>query len=353
MNTPAWLNTVRRVAIFRALNLGDMLCAVPALRAVRRRLPHAHIALIGLESAKPVLDHFPGYIDEWIEFPGDEAFPERRVDHARLPGFFQEMQQRNFDLVIQMHGSGPRSNEIVQAMQARQWVGFVSERVMEVPGQLLMWPDHLHEIHRYLALMQHVGLGTDGDSLEFPLTRDDLERSRTLAGSAGLELERTVLLHAGARLRSRRWPVERFAAVGRQLTQDGWQVALTGSPAESEITSQLASSIGSDCVDLSGATDLGTLAALLHQSRLLVCNDTGISHVAAAVKLRSVVIASGSDVRRWAPLDTRRHTVLFVQTACRPCAYDVCPFGHVCALSVTEEQVLAEARRHLREVCVQ
>ena len=353
MTVPAWMNDIREIAVFRALNLGDMLCTVPALRALRKHFPDAHIALIGLQSAKPVLGHFPGYVDEWIEFPGDPAFPERNVDTERLPGFYQEMQARRFDLVVQLHGSGPRSNEIVQAMAPRQWVGFVPDASQAEPGRLLPWPDHLHEIHRYLALLEHMGLDASDDTLEFSEKAADTVSARQLASKVGLQLDRTILIHPGARLRSRRWPAERFAETGRELAREGWQIAVTGSPAESEIASTVASAIGPDCVDLCGATDLGVLASLLRQSRLLICNDTGISHVAAAVKLPSVVIASGSDVRRWAPLDTRRHTVLHVATACRPCAYDVCPTAHECAVGVEVEHVLNQARRYLHEVCMQ
>ena len=100
-------------------------------------------------------------------------------------------------------------------------------------------------------------------------------------------------------------------------------------------------------VNLCGKTSLGALASLLQQGRLLISNDTGISHIAAAVKLRSVVVACGSDVRRWAPPDAERHIVLHAAVPCRPCAYDTCPIGHGCALAIAAEQVIAMATRQL------
>jgi ADP-heptose:LPS heptosyltransferase len=74
-----------------------------------------------------------------------------------------------------------------------------------------------------------------------------------------------------------------------------------------------------------------------------VCNDTGMSHVAAATKTRSVVIASGSDTHRWAPLDHGRHRVLADYPPCRPCAFRDCPYGHPCALNVSIDQVMDTA----------
>src|SRR5690606_37625375 len=129
----------------------------------------------------------------------------------------------------------------------------------------------------------------------------------------------------------------------------GWQVAVTGSPAEAPLTRTLAAAIGPGTVNLCGQTDLGQLGAVLRRCRLLICNDNGISHVAAATRTASVVIASGSDVNRWAPLNRRLHPVLYTPVACRPCAFDECPVGHVCALGVEPERVLEQAGRQLQQ----
>lgn len=342
-------STVRRLAVFRALNLGDILCSVPALRALRRWVPNAHITLIGLPAARPVLEFFPGLVDEWVEFPGDPAFPEQDVATHALPAFYRAMQARRFDIAIQLHGSGARSNDIVQALGPAQWAGFVADEHETQAGRLLPWPDHLHEVHRYLALLEHIGVPTDGDRYALQPLPADVHQAQRLAGEAGLTPGRMIIVHPGARLRSRCWPVERFAAVAAALADEGWQIALTGSPSECERVQAVLARAQRPLANLCGATGLGVLAALLQRCRLLVCNDTGISHVAAGVGARSVVIASGSDVRRWAPLDTQTHRVLHKDLPCRPCAHETCPIGHPCALGVEVEQVLAAARQHLRE----
>lgn len=347
-NTIDWNTAPRNIAVFRALNLGDMLCTIPALRALRCRLPDAHISLLGLKAALPVMRHFSGYLDELIEFPGDPAFPEQAVRNEDVPRFYRDMQERNFDLVLQMHGSGQQSNDIVKAMAPVQWAGFVPKASQAEPGRLLPWPDRLHEIHRYLALLRYLGMTADDDTLEFPICASDHAQADELIAQQNLVPARLIFVHPGARLASRRWPLDRHAAVARSLAQAGWQIAITGSASEMPLTQALAARAGVPLKNLCAMTSLGVLASLLQRSRLLICNDTGISHVAASVHLRSVVIASGSDVVRWAPLDDSRHTVLHVPMGCRPCAFEHCPIGHPCAQGIEVADVLAQAHRHLQ-----
>jgi ADP-heptose:LPS heptosyltransferase len=156
-----------------------------------------------------------------------------------------------------------------------------------------------------------------------------------------------VVVHPGARLPSRRWPVERFAQVASGLAAEGWPVLITGSPAEAEVTGALAAMLGKSACDLTGKTTLGGLAALVADARLLVCNDTGLAHVASAVRTPAVIVASGSEVARWAPLNRGLHPVLHDDPPCRPCVHAVCPTGHECARAITAEQVQRAVRSQL------
>jgi ADP-heptose:LPS heptosyltransferase len=197
--------------------------------------------------------------------------------------------------------------------------------------------------------MEFLGVPLRGDELELPLTAADWEGFEEVAERHRLDTGRYVCIHPGARLASRRWPLDRFAAVGSALARGGRQVVVTGSPAEAGLTRELIARLPKGAEDVTGRTTLGSLAALISRSALLICNDTGVSHVAAAMQAPSVVVASGSEVKRWAPLDAARHRVLWHDVPCRPCAFDVCPVGHPCALGVGVENVIAEARRLLNE----
>lgn len=336
----------RRVAIFRALQLGDMLCSVPALRALREAWPDAHITLIGLPWATRFVERFSSLIDELVVFPGAKGFPEQEETDAGLPQFYAAMRARRFDLVLQMHGSGGRANEIVKQFGARSYAGFHQPQEAPEPG-FIAWPDELPEPRRYLALVCALGIDARDDSLWFPLSLHDRCEYEALEARHGIEPERLILLHPGAQLPSRRWPPARFAEVADDLSARGWQIAITGTANEAAITASVLGAMTAPALHLTGTTTLGGLAALVARARLVVCNDTGISHVAAAMRTPSTVIASGSDTRRWAPLDRSRHRVLADYPPCRPCAYRDCPFGHPCALNVSVENVVEAALEQL------
>jgi lipopolysaccharide heptosyltransferase II len=339
-----------KIAIFRALQLGDMLCAVPALRALRRAKPGAHITLIGLPWARSFVERYANLVDELIVFPGAIGFPEQAETDDHLEGFSKAMRERRFDIAIQMHGSGGIANDIVQKMGARANAGFVQAGEAPRNGIFIGWPDALPEILRYTALINAMGIETQDSSLEIPLSNNDRAECATLMDTYALRSDRLILVHPGAQLPSRRWPADRFARVASLLADDGWQIAITGTAAERIVTTSIALATNARAVDLAGRTSLGGLAALVSKVRLVVCNDTGMSHVAAAMKTRSVVIALGSDTQRWAPLDRERHRVLAQYPPCRPCSFRDCPYGHPCALNISVEQVMDAAFEQLMHV---
>jgi ADP-heptose:LPS heptosyltransferase len=136
--------------------------------------------------------------------------------------------------------------------------------------------------------------------------------------------------------------------VADALVRQGLPVCLTGSTAERSLTRAVASAMQMPSLDLCGQTTLWTLGALVEGAALVLCNDTGISHIAAALSTPSVVVSSGGDARRWAPGDTTRHRVLWQDLPCRPCALTHCPIGHPCARGVQVSDVRRAAQQTLR-----
>lgn len=305
---PTW----RRVAVFRALQLGDLLCAVPAWRALRRALPGAEIVLVGLPWAASFAERFSCYFDDFRAFPGYPGLPEQVPRLAEWPRFLEAMHAERFDLVLQMHGSGRISNPVAALLGGRALAGFYQ------PGdfcpdleRFLAYPDELPEVQRHLRLLEFLGAKPDRDSLEFPVTSHDRERANSLLEGKSLLVGEYVCVHPGARAAVRRWSPEKFAAVADRLARDGLRIILTGSAEEQPLTRCVAERMHAPALDLAGRTDLGSLAALLAGARLVVCNNTGVSHVAAAVGAPRVVLYHEEAERaRWAAPDSERQRAL-------------------------------------------
>ena len=341
----------REIAVVRALpGWGDMLCAAPALRALRAAAPRAHVALIGLPWARVFAARFPGYIDEFIEFPGYPGFPlPARPDARAIAAFLGAMQRRRFDLAIQMHGSGVTSNPFTAMLGARATAGaWIPDHYCPDPARFVLYDGEAPEVRRNLRIVERLGAPARGEELEFPLLAEDWEDLRPAMRAHGLRPGEYACVHPGASVQARRWPAERFAAVADALAGAGVRIVFTGSAAERPLIEGIRGQMKNASADLTGLT-FGAMAALLSTARLLVANDTGVSHLASAFRVPSVVVFTAGDPRRWAPLDRARHLQVHVPADCRPCDYDVCPIGHPCALGVTVERVLMSARHLIRE----
>lgn len=293
--------------MIRALHLGDLLCAVPALRSMRAGWPGTHIALIGLPEGRDLAGRFSQYIDEYIAFPGFPGIPERDFDAARYRKFRQQMRARRFDLAVQLHGSGRVINVFAQDLGARRLAGFYPAGSPRPEGCFVEYPEGLSEVARLLAVPRALGLPHDDGALEFPLSEGDCEEALRLSRANGLEAGAYVVVHPGSRSADRRWDASSFARVGDELAARGLRVVLTGTRAEMPLARSVQQAMRAPVVNLAGRSSLGGMAALLGRARLLVANDTGVSHVASALRVPSVVVFTGSDPARWAPSDSWLH----------------------------------------------
>ncbi|HEY8477658.1 MAG TPA: glycosyltransferase family 9 protein [Chloroflexota bacterium] len=335
---------VRRIAVVRALHIGDLLLAVPGLRALRRAFPNAEITLVGLPWARVLVDRLP-YLDRLAEFPGYPGMLEVDEDPARTAAFLREARAYGYDLAVQMHGNGRASNAFTLELGARATVGYYPPS--EEDSRLTLgfpYPDHLPEPLRHVRLMQLLGLPVDDARLELPLLPEDAEEVRRVPGLEPFLARRPVVgLHVGARPPARRWPVERFAALGETLARrHDASLVLLGGPGEERLVRDVERRLRDRArvMALPGTLSLGGLAALIARLDLFVGNDSGPAHMAVALDTPSVTVFGPADRRRWAPLDRQRHRVAYREVACSPCPHWECPIDHRCLRWVTVEQVL-------------
>jgi ADP-heptose:LPS heptosyltransferase len=315
------------ILVLRALALGDLLCSVPFLRALRRRHPAARISLVGLPWASAFVERFDGYLDALVPFPGWPGIPEVPFEPARTTRFLRAMQARPADLVIQAHGTGLDLNAFVALLGARDSAGYVLAGRPVPNGTWIEYPGTMPEVRRHLRLAAALGADADDERLEWPLRTADGSALAAALAPDRLPPATYAVVHPGASLPVRRWPARRFAAVADRLATLGLRVVLTGVAAEASETAAVVHAMRHEPLDLTGRTSLDALGALVAGAQLVVSNDTGVAHLADALGTPSVRIFRASDPVRWAALDGERHVALVPDDLERRCDRSAEP-GH-------------------------
>ncbi|HXV94602.1 MAG TPA: glycosyltransferase family 9 protein [Pseudonocardia sp.] len=287
----------------RALNLGDLLVAVPALRALRRGFPRHRVVLATPRVLEPLVAR-SGAVDALLDTPEPAA-----LRWSGPPP----------DVVVNLHGTGPQSHHALDALGARERIGFRAAG-WDGPEWAEVAARHPHERERWCALLEHHGIPADPLDLALPHpleSRDPGARGGTSGGASrgigGREppADAAVLVHPGAAFGSKRWPAERYAAVAAALERAGRCVLVTGSAGERPLAAQVAGSAGlaEDRV-LAGRTDLDALCRLVARAALVVSGDTGIAHLASAFGTPSVVLFGPVGPQQWGPPPDGPHVTL-------------------------------------------
>jgi ADP-heptose:LPS heptosyltransferase len=303
------LDRVGRIAVLRALpGIGDMICAVPALRTLRRRYPDARIGLVGLWSSRWMLDAYPHYIDELLPIDGLPLLCPPPADVEGALDALSEARRQRFDLAIQLHGDGSLSNLVTTMIGARRCLVHHLPDQPAPEGALgVPYPERGHEVVRLLELVDR--LGVLGEAHLEPPDPAAQAGGRALVAELRVPPQGFAVIHPGASHPDRRWAVAGFAALASWLLDHDLAVLATGSESEHDLVDELRRR-EPGVVDLCGRTGVNDLAGVLAAARLVVSNDTGVSHLAAAVRTPSVVTFLGDDPGRWAPLDSVRHRLV-------------------------------------------
>ncbi|SKC42357.1 glycosyltransferase family 9 protein [Plantibacter cousiniae (nom. nud.)] len=267
----------------RTLKLGDLLVAVPAIHGLRRAFPEHRLVLAVPGWLEPVVELVDG-VDALLPTPG--------LDHL-LP-----LAPGRVDVAVNLHGSGPESRRLIDALEAR--ISMV-HHVPEIDGPEAdspathgpvppTWSPHLGERARWVRLLDAYGVAADPDDVGL---RSSTER---------VDVVGAAVVHVGAFYESRRWPVERFAAVARSLADEGRRVVFTGSAGERDRALRAAELAHLDESSvLAGRIGLAEFAGVVEDASVVVSADTGAAHLASAYRRPSVVLFGPAAPEHWGP----------------------------------------------------
>ncbi|MER7455702.1 glycosyltransferase family 9 protein [Micromonospora sp. NPDC126480] len=315
---------VERIAVLRANALGDFIFALPALEALRSAYPEAEIVLLGAPWHAKLWRDRPGPVDRVLVIPPAPGIraPEPGEPESAMTDFLAAARKERFDLALQIHGGGANSNPVVAGLGARVTAGLRADDAQPL-DRWLRYVYYQHEVIRYLEVAALVGAPATTIVPTLAVTAADRAEAAEVLGPADRP---RVALHPGATDTRRRWPAERFAEVARELHGDGYQVLVTGTPAEQELVDRVVAAAGAPVRPLVGALSLGGLAGAYAGCALVVSNDTGPLHLAAAVGTATVgVFWVGNLINTANPLRGRHRPISSWTVHCPVCGVDCTP----------------------------
>ena len=341
---------IKRVVVRGTNWVGDSVMTVPALRALRRLLPDAHITLAIRPSAKGIFSEVD-FIDDILVYDRRNAFS--------VVSQIREWRRRRFDLALLFQNAFEAALiPFLAGVPTR--LGYATESrqaMLTHPLPLPDWRSSKHEVFYYLYLitaLEQLLSGTSSVCESDPDISLSISESRR---SEAAELLRSYGVNEGNGVvaicpgsinsRAKRWPAESYAALADRLLEQHRQILLIGSREEIDVTNEVTSRMRHQPVVLTGKTTLDQITAVLGNVDLVVTNDTGPAHIAAALGCPTIVIFGPTN-----PLTTRpfsfKAEIMRHPPECAPCMLRDCPIDHRCMTAITVDEVFEHSQALLK-----
>lgn len=348
--------TAQRVLCVRLDSLGDVLMTTPAVKALKNGAPSREVTLLTspagaqLNGLVPEIDQFLIYESPWMKATPWRADPA--IDLATI----EQLRQGNYDaaVIFTVFSQNPLPAAMLCYLAGiplrlahcrENAYQLLTHRVVEQEPEILI----RHEVRRQLDLVGSIGCRTGDERLSLRPPPECIGPLEALLSERNLDRRRPwLLVHPGASAPSRRYPPEHFASVARILQEQfGFQLVFTGSAYEQSLVERVRSELSLPSVSLAGELDLRQLATLINLAPLILTNNTGPAHLAAAL---------GTPVVDLYALTNPQHTpwqvsqrVLSYDVDCKYCFKSECPVLHHDCLRRIAPQVVVRAVLELLE----
>ncbi len=325
--------------------------SVPALRELRRLLPDAHITLAVR----------PGTADIFVDAD--------LVDDVLISpsGFFATVRQLRagrFDLAILFQNAFAAALTAFAA-RVRFRIGYETDRrgpLLTTSLRVPHWKNERHESFYYLNIVAEVERRLFGSSeiagakprFDLAVSEERKRRAREMVIENGGPVDKplAILCPGSVNSRAKRWPAERYAELSDRLTEAGMNVALIGSPGESDVSRQVVKAARRKPIVLTGQTSVAEVVAIISIANVLVTNDTGPAHIGAALSTPTLVIFGPTNPLTTYPLSPNAE-IIREPPDCAPCMLRDCPIDHRCLTAISSEQVFQIAMTMVERQAVQ
>ena len=322
--------------------IGDMILLTPTLRALKHAYESSHITMLVRPLVQKLMVDNP-YLDELMVY--DKRGEDRGL--LKLLHLSQRLRKSRFDLAVILHPNSVRSALIPCLAKIPERIGTrINGRGLFLTNSVNDRND-IHEVERYLHVLELIGISNPDPNLEFWHTMEDRRAvARILAESGISDSDILVGVNPGTTWETKRWELERFAQViDALLRKYKARVVLTGSPAEKPLGDRLQELTSKEFVNLIGKTDLLQLGALIERMSFYITCDSGPMHIAAAVNTPTIALFGPTSPIRHAPYGAG-HVVIQKQMECSPCYERTCRRNHECIKAIEVKDVL----QHVEEL---
>jgi heptosyltransferase-2 len=350
--------SVKRVVVRGTNWVGDAVMTIPALRELRRVLPDAHITLATRPWSEGIFRD-ADFLDDILVYERPRRSPAAALRQAR------EWRRRKFDLAI-LFQNAFEAALIAAAARVPVRVGYNTDArrpLLTHPLGLPPWRSERHEVFYYLNIVNELERLLHGASsieereprFHLGVSEERKVEARRILMENGATATRTLvaLCPGSTNSRAKRWPAEAYAALADRFAREmSATVVLVGARDEAEVSNDVARLMRHEAVMLTGKTDLAQLTAVLSLVDILVTNDTGPAHIAAALERPTLVIFGPTDPRTTRPF-SKSAEVIRRPPDCAPCMLRDCPIDHRCMTAITPEEVFTQASSMMKPARVE
>ena len=330
------LPNINKILVIRVDGIGDLLNSTPAIALLRKNYPSAEITVLARPLNAAVLIGNPD-VDRILIFDRDG---EHSGILARLQ-FYRELRRERFQLAV--------------AMQTAMWthlVAFLSGATYRLGRYQKRFRSILthawrgkyrkgktHEVDRNLELVRLICAGEGKRELIFELSPDEIAAAEAEFASLGIGRDAFLIgIHPGGSSFDKRWPEKQYAELADRLSrQYNATVLLLRGPEEAELVRNIQAAMESCAIPYAPAS-IRELGALLSCCDLVICNDSGPMHLAAALAVPTVAIFGPTDHVAWHPL-SENASIVRRDMPCWPCSAHKCKIGWECTKKLPVEPV--------------
>lgn len=352
-----------RVLIIKLGAIGDLLMITPAVRAIKKNNPNAHISLLAGRSAKSAIKDNP-YIDELIECDDYIIYKARLLQKARYVfSLISMLRKRKQDIVFVFHRDW-QFNFFAFLCGIPERIGFDRNGEGKFLTKKVRISGIKHNIDQYLEVIKASGIRDDGKGMDFIISSEAELAADEILTKSGLkkgDIKIGILAGGASNIKTempiKRWPLENYVELSNKMIADGYKVILLGSESDKPNAEAILKNVpegfnrgnaAKDIIDLTGKTTLEETAAVMKRCAVIVTHDSGPMHLASAVGMPVISIFGPTDPREYYPLSCNSYYFWNVENIeCAPC-YEDGRFPDcndpICMKAVTVEHVYEKVK---------